>query len=145
SFTYYLIELSAIHPELFKQLMFEFSEYHLLSNLAHSKRFIEALSHTGCEFIIDNFGQGLSSFTHLRELAISNIKIDGQLIKSLINDPIAGATLQSILHLSEALAIDIVATNVENDDIANKLRDYNINYAQGYLLGEPFLLTNMRK
>lgn len=145
SFTYYLIELSALHPDLFKQLMFEFSEYHLLSNLAHSKRFIEALSHTGCEFIIDNFGRGLSSFAHLRELAISNIKIDGQLIKSLINDPIAGATLQSILHLSEALAIDIVATNVENDDIANKLRDYNINYAQGYLLGEPFLLTTMRK
>ncbi len=145
SFTYYLIELSALHPDFFKQLMFEFSEYHLLSNLAPSKRFIEALSHTGCEFSIDNFGRGLSSFNHLRELAISNIKIDGHLIKSLINDPIAGATLQSILHLSEALAIDIVATNVENDDIANKLRDFNINYAQGYLLGEPFLLTTMRK
>ncbi|MCG7530055.1 EAL domain-containing protein [Psychrobium sp. MM17-31] len=145
SFTFYLIELSALYPELFNTLMFEFSEYHLLSNIAHSKRFIEALSHTGCEFSIDNFGRGLSSFSHLRELPVSNIKIDGELIKSLISDPIAGATLQSILHLSEALAIDIVATNVENDRIANKLRDYNINYAQGFLLGEPFLLTTMRK
>lgn len=139
-----MIELAAQHPQLFTHLIFEFSEYHLLSNLSHSKRFINALVGSGCQFSIDNFGRGLSSFNHLRDLPISNIKIDGDLIKSIIDDPIAGATLQSILHLSQAMNIDIVATNVESDDIANKLRDYNINYAQGFLLGKPFLLKTMR-
>lgn len=144
SFTYYLIELAALHNDIFNKLIFEFSEYHLLSNFSHSKRFIEALKHTGCQFSIDNFGRGLSSFRHLRELPVSTLKIDGELVRDIIDDPIACATLQSILHLTQALSIDIVATNVENDEIATKLRDFNINYAQGFLLGKPFLLNKMR-
>jgi diguanylate cyclase (GGDEF)-like protein/PAS domain S-box-containing protein len=144
SFTLYLIELAVENPNFFNHLIFEFSEYHLLRNLSHSKRFIHALNDCGCQFSIDNFGHGLSSFGHLRDLPINNIKIDGDLIKAIIDDPIACATLQSILHLSQAMNIDIVATQVENNDIANKLREYNINYVQGFLLGKPFLLKTMR-
>lgn len=144
SFINDIIQLSDDNNQLFSLFIFEFSEYHLLSNLSHCKRFMSALSPTGCQFSIDNFGQGLSAFTHLRDLPVSYIKIDGTLIKSIVDDPIAEATVQSILHLSQALNIDIVATNVENDDIANKLHKYNVTYAQGFLLGKPFLLNNMR-
>jgi len=144
SFSLYLINKAADHPNIFSRFIFEFSEYQLLSNLSHSRRFIKTLMPIGCEFSIDNFGRGLSSFAHLKDLSISTIKIDGQLINSIIDDPIAGATLQSILHLSHAMNIDIVATNVESEAIATKLNEYNINYAQGFLLGKPFLLNKMR-
>jgi len=144
SFSLYLINKADEHPGIFTHFTFEFSQYHLLNNLARSKRFIDVLTPFGCEFSVDNFGQGLCSFSHLKDLSISTIKVDGPLIKSIIDDPIAGATLQSIIHLSHAMNIDIVATNVETQAIENKLCDYKIDYAQGFLLGTPFLLQKMR-
>ena len=140
SFTYYLIGLANEHKDIFKYFVFEFSEYHLLSNLSHYRRFTDALKHTECQFSIDNFGRGLSSFTYLKDFPITSIKINSDFIHSMINDSFSEATLHSICHLSTALNIDIIATHIETDDILIKLKKFNINYAQGFLLGEPIML-----
>lgn len=143
SFTYYLIGLANEHKNVFQHFVFEFSEYHLLSNLSHYRRFVDAVKHTKCQFSIDNFGRGLSSFTYLKDFPITSIKINGEFINSMSNDPFSEATLRSIWHLSKALNINIIATHVETDDTVIKLKEFNINYAQGFLLGKPFLLSEV--
>lgn len=143
SFSYYLIGLANEYKEVFKYLVFEFSEYHLLSNLSHYRRFTQAIKHTQCQFSIDNFGRGLSSFTYLKNFPITSIKINGDFIKSMINDPFSEATLRSIWHLSRALNIDIIATHVETNDVITHLKEFNINHAQGFLLGKPCALSDI--
>ena len=50
-------------------ICFEVTESSVVANLDHAQRFIAVLHGMGCEFALDNFGSGLSSFSTLRTSA----------------------------------------------------------------------------
>ena len=79
------IEKSSVPPEL---LCFEITESNAVAELARASEFIDELTSIGCEFALDDFGRGFSSFDYLRRFDVSVVKIDGSFVHDLRNDPV---------------------------------------------------------
>lgn len=126
-----------------QQIMFEITETAAISNLANATVFINTLSDFGCQFALDDFGSGLSSFAYLKQLPVNTLKIDGIFIKDILTNPIDAAMVKSINEIGHLMKLKTVAEFVENDAIKKKLEDIGIDFAQGYGIGKPQPIDNM--
>ena len=133
-------EKSVVKPQ---QVCFEISETTLSHNLASAGRLIKGLQDIGCRFALDNFGSGLASFAALKDLQIDFVKIDGHLIRDICRDEIDCTMVESINSIAHLLEIRTVAERVEADATIERLKLIGIDYAQGYLLGDPVPLDEI--
>ena len=131
------IEKSGVAPE---KLCFELSETATIANLARASEFMQRLSAIGCRFSIDDFGSGLSSFAWLRGLPIDFLKIDGRLVKDILDDPIDYTTVRAINDISRSMGKRTIAEFVESPRLLAAVRDIGIDFAQGFHVGEPELI-----
>jgi len=120
-----------------ESVCFEITETAAIGNLAKAQRFIEHFRKLGCEFSLDDFGSGLSSFAYLKELPVDYLKIDGMFVKEIHQSQVDFAMVSSINHLGHVMGVKTVAEFVENQPILDKLKELGVDYAQGYGLAEP--------
>jgi EAL domain-containing protein (putative c-di-GMP-specific phosphodiesterase class I) len=85
---------------------------------------------------VDDYGTGFSSLEHLLKLNIDILKIDGSLIQSL-PQPHAMAIVQSVVFFAKQLNITTVAEFVSRADLLECVTDLQIDYAQGFYIGQP--------
>ena len=95
-------------------ICFEVTESSVVANLDHARRFIAVLHGMGCEFALDDFGSGLSSFSTLKTLPMDYLKIDGSFIRNLAGDTVNQAMVAAMIELSRSLNFRIVAEQVED-------------------------------
>ncbi len=86
---------------------------------------------------IDDFGSGYSNYERLLEFQPDILKIDGSLIKNIVEDEYSLHVVESILHFAKKQNIKTVAEFVSNKEIFEKIKELGIDYSQGYYLGEP--------
>ncbi|MDX2319327.1 MAG: EAL domain-containing protein [Moritella sp.] len=125
------------------QIMFEITETAAISNLAHATVFINTLTTFGCQFALDDFGSGLSSFAYLKNLPVNTLKIDGIFVKDILTNPIDAAMVKSINEIGHLMELKTIAEFVENDAIKQKIEAIGIDFAQGYGIGKPQPIDNM--
>lgn len=131
------------HPTLPGKICFEITETAAIGNLNNAMRFIQALKDIGCRFSLDDFGSGLSSFGYLKSLPVDYLKIDGSFVKNIVNDAIDLAMVRSINDIGHLMNKKTIAEYVENDAIREKLKELNINYAQGYGIAKPIPMSDL--
>jgi len=119
------------------RICFEITETAAISNLTHAMRFFTALKQRGCHFALDDFGSGLSSFAYLKSLPVDFLKIDGNFIKDMVQDPIDHAMVEAIHQIGHVMGVKTIAESVEDRLTLSQLSTMGVNYAQGYVLGEP--------
>jgi diguanylate cyclase (GGDEF)-like protein/PAS domain S-box-containing protein len=134
-----MIEDMDIPPEL---LCFEITETAVISNLTNATRLIDTLRAMGCQFALDDFGVGLSSFGYLKSLAVDYLKLDGCFIKNMTRDGTDYAMVQAINSVGQTLRIKTIAEFVENRETLEALRDIGVDYAQGYGIAKPLPLED---
>lgn len=123
------------------KLCFEITETSAIANLAKISDFMEELSAFGCRFSIDDFGSGLSSFAFLKKLPIDFLKIDGLLIKNILDDPTDFTMVKAISDISKSMGKRTVAEFIESPQLLEAVKDIGIDFGQGYHLGEPELIS----
>lgn len=126
------------------QLCFEITETSAISNLSHVTSFISTLQKLGCQFSLDDFGSGLSSFTYLKNLNVDYLKIDGSFVKDMINDPIDRAMVEAINQIGHIMKIKTIAEFVEDKETCEMVTDMGIDYAQGYYFSKPFEFSKLK-
>lgn len=122
------------------KLCFEITETAVIANLARAQRFINALREKGCHFALDDFGSGLSSFGYLRTLPVDYLKIDGQFVRNISDDPIDHSMVEAINQVGHVMGIRTIAEFVEDEATLSALRALGVDYGQGYALHRPELL-----
>jgi diguanylate cyclase (GGDEF)-like protein/PAS domain S-box-containing protein len=120
---------------------FEITETAVIRNIAEANELITSLREMGCQFALDDFGSGLSSFTYLKNLPVDIVKIDGSFVRDLLQDNTDRIFVKSIIDIAHTLNIKAVAEFVENEETLEALRELGADYYQGFLSGRPFVFA----
>lgn len=126
-----------------EKICFEITEAAAMANLAETTQFIRVLKERGCRFALDHFGSALSSLSCLRNLPVDFLKIDGIIVRHIVEDPLDLAIVRAINDIGQAMGKQTIAEFVENDGILQKLRDIGVDYAQGYGISRPRPIEEM--
>ncbi len=118
-------------------LVLEITETAAISNIHAAKEFVHTLKLQGCQFSLDDFGMGFSSFYQLKSLEVDYLKIDGSFIRNLAHDPVDQHLVQAMVHLGRSLGKKMIAEWVEDEETLDLLREYGVDCAQGYHIGRP--------
>ncbi|MFN0183970.1 MAG: PAS domain-containing protein [Aquabacterium sp.] len=129
--------LVAAGPAVCQRLCLEITETAAVTNLADAAVFIEQVRALGVRFALDDFGAGASSFGHLKSLKVDLLKIDGQFIKDLIDDPLDDAAVRCFVDVARVVGVQTVAEFVDRPEILQRVREIGIDFAQGFLLHRP--------
>ncbi len=124
-------------------LCFEVTETSAITHLQNSIRFFEVLRSFGARVALDDFGSGMSSFTYLKNLPVDDLKIDGQFMRQLGTDAFDQATVRAICEVARASGKKTVAEGIETPEVAAMLREFGVDYGQGYLWHVPAPLATL--
>lgn len=119
------------------RLCFEITETAAIVDLTHAIRFVSQVRETGCHVALDDFGSGLSSFSHLRQLPVDILKIDGRFVRNMVNDKADCAVVEALMQVGRTLGLRIIAEWAEDDATVEKLRTLGVEFAQGYAIARP--------
>lgn len=144
SFLGFIIEEFARWSVPAEKICFEITETAAISNLTNATNFIRRLKKESCLFSLDDFGSGLSSFAYLKNLPVDFLKIDGLFVKDIATDPVDLAMVRSINEVGHVMGKKTVAEFVENQTILDILKTLGVDYAQGYGIGKPVALDDLR-
>lgn len=125
-----------ISPHL---ICFEITETAAISNFAQTSSLIQNLKKRGVRFALDDFGSGMF-LGYLQKLPVNCLKIDGKFIQDMDTNPINEAMVESIHRIGKLMGIQTIAECVENQAILEKIRNLQVDYAQGYAIARPIPL-----
>ena len=128
------LEESGLAPE---RLTVEVTETGLLGNHRDCARVVGRLQELGVGIALDDFGTGYSSLSLLRELPITELKIDKTFVDEVDTSPADAAIVGNVVRLAAAFGASVVAEGVERSGQAAFLDQLGCGYAQGYLWSRP--------
>ena len=141
-----ILEQTEAPPHLLK---LELTESTALRNVEQTIATMHALKAIGVKFAMDDFGTGYSSLTYLKRLPFDQLKIDQAFVRGLPEDAVGAAIVESIVAMSRALGIEVIAEGIETVSEFRALEVRGCHRYQGYLFSRPipsadyesFLLT----
>lgn len=125
------------HPALGPHLTFEITETAAVGRLQPALALMRRLGELGCDFALDDFGAGASSFGYLRDLPVQKLKIDASFVRDLGSDKISEAMVRATREVAKTLGLTLVAEGVETEASRRALESMSIGHAQGFLFGVP--------
>lgn len=123
-------------------ITFEVLESEGINNYDEIISFISTVKKYGATISIDDFGTGYSSFEHLLKLDFDYLKIDSSMIKNIDKDEKSQLVTKTIVDFAKKIGVKTIAEFVSSKDILSKVQEFEIDYAQGYYLGEPTTLVD---
>ena len=119
------------------RLKLEVTETAVLEATTAAEHVIEELRGLGVPLSVDDFGTGYSSLGYLRQLPISELKIDRSFVRDLGESHDEMAIVDTIVAMASRLRLDTVAEGVETEVQAELLRRMGVTHLQGYLFSRP--------
>ncbi|RXK12647.1 hypothetical protein CP965_08695 [Halarcobacter mediterraneus] len=99
--------------------------------------FINKVKDLGCKVAIDDFGSGYSNFEYLVKINADYVKIDGSIIKRILEDENSLEIVKSILTFSKKMKIKTIAEFISSKELFDKVSGLGVDYSQGFYLGKP--------
>ncbi len=126
-------------PTAAERLILEISEESVMVMPDIVAVFMQDLQKQGIAFALDDFGAGLTSFRHLRQLLFDFIKIDGQFVRGIAANADNQCMVRALLGVAREFDMYAVAESVESGADADCLAAMGVHCLQGYHFGAPTL------
>jgi EAL domain-containing protein (putative c-di-GMP-specific phosphodiesterase class I) len=124
-------------------LCLEVTEKAIASAPEHAAEILAGLDDIGVRISIDDFGTGYSSLAGLRDLPVSEVKIDHSFVDGLGKIQSDEAIVRSIIILAHELDVQVIAEGVEDADTLRRLAELHCDQAQGYYFTRPLPLDEL--
>lgn len=134
------------NPHFFQEVVRQVKEHHLPPGqlgleiteqvaLSGSKAMIEqlyALRDLGVQLLMDDFGMGHSSLLYLQNNSFDWVKLDGSLVRDLLQNQRCGDIIASIVQLGKSMHFEVLAEYVETQAQRDRLAALGCLLYQGY-------------
>ena len=118
-------------------LKLELTESTVLENVEDTISKMLEIKALGVNFSLDDFGTGYSSLQYLKRLPLDQIKIDQTFVRDIASDLNDAAIVQTIIAMTEALGLNVIAEGVETEAQQEFLDNNGCHAFQGYLFSKP--------
>ena len=129
-------------------LRLEVTESIAMRDLAYSIKVLKELKMLGVFVSLDDFGNGYSSLSYLKQFPLKVLKIDRSFIHDIIINQNSEAITTAIIFMARSLNLEVVAEGVETEEQLSFLKSKFCDEVQGYLFSKPLPameLTNLLK
>lgn len=132
----YTFLAGAEHPGNF---VFEILENEDIDDYEYLIGFVDKIHSLGGRISIDDFGSGYSNLQHVSSIHSDYLKIDGSIVKRCCDDQESDSLIALISQWRtlSGRKVEIIAEYVENEAIQTKMKNYGIEFSQGYLFSRP--------
>lgn len=132
-FESFILKLAEEQGNHFENMSLEVTEQMALTPSEKTSSILKSIHHTGMGLIIDDFSMGHTSLNYLQQDTFDMVKLDGGLVKGLLNNTRCRDIISSILYLSQSMGFEVLAEYVENEQLKEELMKIGCHYYQGYL------------
>ncbi|MEX5720859.1 putative bifunctional diguanylate cyclase/phosphodiesterase [Geodermatophilus maliterrae] len=129
-----LLAEHGVAPQLLK---LEVTESAIMADPARAAELLRRLHARGIAIAIDDFGAGYTSLGQLKNLPVSELKVDRSFVTTMQSDSSDSLIVRSVIELSHNLGLSAVAEGVEDAETLDSLTAYSCDVAQGYHLSRP--------
>jgi len=132
-----VVELLAAHHMQPRRLTLEITESLSALDVPRICTALCRLRSAGINLALDDFGTGCSSLLALRDLPFSKIKLDRSFVTQAETRPGERMIMASVTRLARDFGLESVAEGIETRGCYDLVRDFGMDYGQGYLMAEP--------
>lgn len=119
------------------RIVLEITENRLMDQLSTSLEVIGRLRLKGFGLSIDDYGMGYSNLRKLKQLPITELKVDRSFVDGADRDSVLRVILGSSVALGHSLSLSVVAEGVEDQEVWDLLETLGCDEAQGYFVSRP--------
>ncbi len=124
-------------PTIAERLILEITESSAMIMPDLVTVFMTDMQSRGICFALDDFGAGYTAFRYLKEFYFDIVKIDGQFIRGIADNPDNQVLTQALVTIARQFDMFTVAESVETAEDARFLVDIGVDCLQGYFYGIP--------
>jgi len=118
-------------------LTFEITETAATPAIESLRDFTDRVVALGCGLSLDDVGTGFGSLTYLRHLPFTELKIDMQFVRGVLESDADRKIVKSLVDIATGLGMRTVAEGIDDAALVEPLRELGVTCAQGYLFGRP--------
>ena len=122
-----------------RRLELDLSESMLIQEVQSPVLVLRELKALGVQLVLDDFGTGITSLSHLKRFPLDRIKIDSSFIQGIAGDSGDAKIVQAIIAMGHSLNLAVAAEGVETLAQAEFLRERLCDEMQGSYFSEPLL------
>ena len=119
------------------QIVFEVVESEDILDRRHLLDVLRRYRAEGFRVAVDDLGSGYASLNLLADLRPDFVKLDMELVRGALTDPLRRGIVRAIVRTARDEGIRVVAEGVETLELARFLADVGISLLQGYYFGRP--------
>lgn len=120
-----------------ENLILEITETAALEDFSNACDMVSKIRDMGYSFALDDFGVGFASFYYLQKLPVDYIKIDGSFVQQLSHNTHNQTLVKAITDVAKGFGKKTIAEYVEDKETLKILKQFNVDFAQGYYIGQP--------
>ena len=133
-----LLKVTGLPPHA---VALEITEETLTRDIEAAVPKLDYLRRRGVRIVIDDFGAGYSSLSHLRRFPIDALKLDHRFVSGI--EAGHANIVEAIAGIARGLRLDLMAEGVETRRQVAYLRDHGCMEAQGFLFSRPIPAQEM--
>jgi EAL domain-containing protein (putative c-di-GMP-specific phosphodiesterase class I)/GGDEF domain-containing protein len=118
-------------------LSFEITESEIMSKPEEAIRLLGLFREQSFKLAIDDFGTGYSSLAQLKNMPVTELKIDREFVMNLAKNPDDQIIVRSTIDLANSFNLGVIAEGVEDLETLNLLSELGCKWAQGYFIARP--------
>lgn len=131
------LDYMRVNKDLAGQIIFEFSQGAVIKAGLEGERNLTTLANMGFALSMDHVETLALDFLRLKAIGFRHLKVRGATMLRGMNNAGAAVAAEDFKKLLTRHGLNLIAERVEDEKTVLQLLDYAVDYAQGYLFGEP--------